>query len=531
MSFIKLENVTKTFDGVEALKNLNLTIGEGEVLGVLGRSGSGKSVLLNMLRGMKDYRPTEGKIIYNLAVCPNCLRVEPPSMAEKVCGCGINFKSQEVDFWNADRKLFAAIKRRISIMLQRTFALYEDDTVIDNVIKSITGHDEEESTYIAIELLDLAQMTHRITHIARDLSGGEKQRVVLARQIAKEPMIFLADEPTGTLDPQTAELIHQALIEGVKDKGTTMVITSHWPEVMRQISDYVIWLEKGEIMEEGNPEKVVQSFMAQVPLPEKKEEFKTGGPIIKMEGVKKHYYSIERGVIKAVDGIDIEVDEGEIFGVVGLSGAGKTTLSRILYGLTDPSSGQIAVKLGDNWIDMTEKGIFGRGRVKPYLGILHQEYSLYPHRNVLGNLTEAISLELPAEFAKMKALYVLHAVGFDEDYAEKIISKYPNELSGGERHRVALAQVLIKEPNIVILDEPTGTMDPITRVQVTDSIHRARDELNQTFLIISHDMDFVLDVCDRASLMRGGKILKTGLPKDIVEDLTPSEKEKMLKEE
>ncbi len=531
MSFIELENVTKTFDGVEILKNLNITIEEGAVLGILGRSGSGKSVLINMLRGMKDYRPTEGRIIYNLAICPECLRVEPPSMAGKLCGCGCNFEAQKVDFWHADRKLFAAVKRRIAIMLQRTFALYEDDTVIDNVIKSITGHDEEESTYMAIDLLDMAQMTHRITHIARDLSGGEKQRVVLARQIAKEPMIFLADEPTGTLDPQTAESIHQALIKGVKEKGTTMVITSHWPEVMRQLSDYVIWLEKGEIVEEGDPETVVKSFMEQVPLPEKKTEFKAGGPIIKMEGVKKHYYSIDRGVVKAVDGIDLEVDQGEIFGVVGLSGAGKTTLSRILYGLTDPSSGQIMVKLGDNWIDMTEKGIFGRGRVKPYLGILHQEYSLYPHRNVLGNLTEAISLELPAEFAKMKALYVLNAVGFDEAYAEKIINKYPDELSGGERHRVALAQVLIKEPNIVILDEPTGTMDPITRVQVTDSIRKARDELKQTFLIISHDMDFVLDVCDRAALMRGGKILKIGLPQDIVEDLTPSEKEKMLKEE
>jgi methyl coenzyme M reductase system subunit A2 len=250
-----------------------------------------------------------------------------------------------------------------------------------------------------------------------------------------------------------------------------------------------------------------------------------------MEGVKKHYYSIERGVIKAVDGVSLTVDEGEIFGVVGLSGGGKTTLSRILYGLTDPSSGMIEIRLGDQWIDMTEKGPFGRGRVKPYLGILHQEYSLYPHRNVLGNLTEAISLDLPAEFARMKAAYVLNAVGFDENYAENILKKYPDELSGGERHRVAIAQVLIKEPNVVILDEPTGTMDPMTRVQVTDSIHKAREELNQTFLIISHDMDFVLHVCDRAALMRGGKILKQGKPEDIVEDLSPSEKEKMLKED
>ncbi len=529
MAFIEIKNVTKTFNGIDVLKNVNMDVEEGAVLGLLGRSGSGKSVLINMLRGMKDYKPDGGKIIYNLSICPECLRVEPPSMENEVCRCGGHFNAKKVDFWDSDQLIFASIRRRISIMLQRTFALYEDDTVIDNVMKSIIGYDEDESTDKAIELLEMAQMTHRITHIARDLSGGEKQRVVLARQMAKEPMLFLADEPTGTLDPKTAELIHRALINGVKNQDTTMVITSHWPEVMLHLSDYVVWLEKGEILEEGNPEDVVQSFLEKVPMPVQKEEFETGGPIIKLEGVKKYYYSIDRGVVKAVDDVSLEVDEGEIFGVVGLSGAGKTTLSRILYGLTDPSNGEIAVKLGDNWIDMKQKGFAGRGRVKPYLGILHQEYSLYPHRNVLGNLTEAISLELPAEFAKMKATYVLKAVGFDEEYADSLLTRYPDELSGGERHRVALAQVLIKEPNIVILDEPTGTMDPITRVQVTDSIKKAREELNQTFLIISHDMDFVLDVCDRASIMRGGKILKTGVPQSIVGDLTSKEKKKMFK--
>ncbi len=529
MSFIEINNVTKTFDGVNVLNNLNITVNEGTVLGILGRSGSGKSALINMLRGMKEYKPDKGQIIYNVAICPKCTRVEPPSFNGEKCKCGEIFALKSIDFWNSDRKTFASIKRRISIMLQRTFALYEDDTVIDNVIKSITGHDEEETTYMAIELIEQAQMNHRITHIARDLSGGEKQRVVLARQMAKEPMIFLADEPTGTLDPKTADQIHHTIINGIKSKGTTMVITSHWPEVMKQLSDYAIWLDKGEIIEEGDPEIVVKSFMDHVPLPEKKVEFNVGGPIVEMDDVKKHYYSIERGVVKAVDGVDLAVNEAEIYGVVGLSGAGKTTLSRILYGLTDPSGGNIKVKLGEDWIDMTEKGPHGRGRVKPYIGILHQEYSLYPHQNVLGNLTDAISLELPAEFAKMKALYVLHAVGFDEEYASKILTKYPDELSGGERHRVALAQVLIKEPKIIILDEPTGTMDPMTRIQVTDSILSARDEMNQTFIIISHDMEFVLDVCDRASIMRGGKILKTGLPQTIVDYLTITEKKSMLK--
>ncbi|MGZ7119130.1 MAG: methyl coenzyme M reductase system, component A2, partial [Methanobacterium sp.] len=428
MSFIEIKNVTKSFNEVNVLKNVSMTVNEGTVLGILGRSGSGKSVLINMLRGMKEYEPEEGQIIYNVAICPQCLRVEPQSMAEGICKCGGQFEARNVDFWNSDKAVFAAIRRRISIMLQRTFALYEDDTVIDNVIKAIEGHDEEESMYMAIDLLEMAQMTHRITHIARDLSGGEKQRVVLARQMGKEPMIFLADEPTGTLDPQTAELLHQALLEGVKNKGTTMVITSHWPEVMKKLSDYVIWLEKGEIIHEGDPETVVQKFMDSVPLPEKTEAIVTDNPIIRMENVKKHYYSIERGIVKAVDGISLTVNEGEIFGIVGLSGAGKTTLSRVLYGLTEPSNGIIDMKLGDEWIDMTKSGPLFRGRIKPYLGILHQEYSLYPHRNVLENLTDAISLELPAEFGKMKAIYVLKAVGFDENYALSLLNKYPDEL-------------------------------------------------------------------------------------------------------
>ncbi len=528
LSFIEIKNINKSFNDLKVLENINLNIEEGSVIGVLGKSGAGKSVLINMLRGMKEYHPDNGQIIYNIALCKNCLRVEPPSLENKKCRCGGRFEAKSVDFWNCERPLFAAIRRRISIMLQRTFALYEDDTVIDNVLKSLDTSDEE-STYKAIELLERAQMTHRITHIARDLSGGEKQRVVLARQMAKEPMLFLADEPTGTLDPQTAELLHEALLEGVKNKGETMLVSSHWPEVMKKLSDYVIWLDNGKIIHEGDPETVVGKFMDTVPLPEKKTSISTDNPIIKLDKVKKHYYSIERGVVKAVDGVDLVVNESEICSIVGLSGAGKTTLSRMLCGLTDPSSGHIDVKLGENWIDMTQRGPLGRGRVTPYIGLLHQEYSLYPHKNIIENLTDSISLALPAEFGKIKALHVLQAVGFSENYAMAMLKKYPDELSGGERHRVALAQVLIKEPRIIILDEPTGTMDPITRVQLTDSIIRARKELNQTFLIISHDMDFVIDVCDVASLMRGGKLLKTGHPKDIIKDLTIKEKEKMLK--
>ncbi len=309
-----------------------------------------------------------------------------------------------------------------------------------------------------------------------------------------------------------------------------MVITSHWPEIMEELADYVIWLEEGAIIEDGEPEEIVKKFMDTVPLADQVERHEHNEEEIKVENIKKYYYSIERGVVKSVDDVSITINKGEIYGVVGLSGSGKTTLTRMMIGLTEPSGGELHIKLGDEWIDMKKPGPLNRGRVTPYLGLLHQEYSLYPHRDVLGNLTDAISLNLPAEFAKMKAVHILETVGFESDKAREMLSKWPDELSVGEKHRVALAQVLIKEPNIVILDEPTGTMDPVTRIIVTNSILKAREELDQTFVIVSHDMDFVLDVCDKAALMRTGKLLKIGTPDEIVSELTGEEREDMIRD-
>ena len=535
MSFITLKNINKSFNGEQVLKDINLTIEEGSTLGILGRSGSGKSVLINMLRGTKEYAPDSGQVLFDLAICENkkCLHVEPASKAGEKCPqCGAELKAQQIDFWNAGRLEKAAIRRRISIMLQRNFALYDEQSVIENVLNAMgdEGRYEEENIYNAIDLLEMVQMSHRVTHIARDLSGGEKQRVVLARQLAKNPMLLLADEPTGTLDPQTAEKLHQTLIEGVKNEGISMVITSHWPEVMNQLADDAIWLDKGEIIEHGHPDVIVPKFLETVPQAEQVEKVEHTEEIIRVKDIKKHYYSIERGVVKAVDGVSLTINQGEIYGIVGLSGSGKTTLTRMMIGLTEPSSGELEIKLGDDWIDMKKPGPLNRGRVTPYLGLLHQEYSLYPHRDILGNLTDAISLNLPAEFAKIKASHILETVGFEKEKSVSMLTKWQDELSGGERHRVALAQVLIKEPNIVVLDEPTGTMDPVTRIIVTNSILKARDELDQTFVIISHDMDFVLDVCDKASLMRGGKLLSTGTPEEIVAELTGEEKADMIKD-
>jgi len=190
----------------------------------------------------------------------------------------------------------------------------------------------------------------------------------------------------------------------------------------------------------------------------------------------------------------------------------------------EPTNGEVLVKIGDDWVDMSIPGRENRGRAKLYIGMLHQEYDLYPFRDVLDNLTSSIGLELPAELAEHKAIQTLMAAGFSEEASERILSKVPDELSQGERHRVALAQVLIREPNLVILDEPTGTMDPITKKDVANSILSARAEIGETFMIVSHDIDFVSGVCDRVALMRGGKIISVGETAHVLDLLTEKEK-------
>lgn len=530
VTFIEIKELNVAFDDVQVLKNINLNINEGDVIGILGKSGAGKTVLMHVMRGVEEYKNITGNVIYHLARCEKCGYIEPPSKVGQNCpDCKELLKAFDADFvqlsiHDPHRR---QITKRISIMLQRTFALYGDEKVITNVINSLTeiGFKDKNITAKAMELLEKVQLSHRMMHIARDLSGGEKQRVVLARQLIRNPMLLLADEPTGTLDPNTAKIVHDVIRNSVKEYNMTMVITSHWPEVIETLANRAIILDDGKIISEGEPKALAQQFSEMVgDNIEKEANVNIGEPVLKVINLKKKYISVSRGVVNAVNDASFEVREGEIFGIAGISGSGKTTTAGVIMGTVQPTSGDVGVRVGDEWIDMRVPGPENRGRALKYMGILHQEYSLYTTSNVIDNLTESIGIDLPYELAVRKAIITLKTTGFTEEKAKAVLSKMPDELSEGERHRVALAQMLMKEPNIIIMDEPTGTMDPITKKDVSKSIIKARAELGNTFIIVSHDMDFLEDVCDRVALMRDGKIIEVGDPQSIIEKLTDVEK-------
>jgi methyl coenzyme M reductase system subunit A2 len=531
---ITVDSLCMDFEGKRVLNNISFTLEEGEILGIIGRSGAGKTVLMHLMRGV-DQPPTSGKIIYHVAACNGCDYLDLPGSSGKKCPvCGGTLKPEDVDFWNpANEEKKRRIMRRTAIMFQRTFALYGNDRVIENVLHALDDIDYPQDKAInrAADLIDQVRLSHRMMHIARDLSGGEKQRVVLARQLAKDPFLLFADEPTGTLDPETATLVHDMLVEAAKTNNMGMLVTSHFSKVVQDVASRAILLEEGKIIKMGKPGEVIHRFMEDLSDTEDFEPIEIGERILTARDVYKRYISVDRGVVRAVNGVTFDVYAKEIFGIIGKSGAGKTTLSRIISGIIEPTSGEMLIRIGEECVDMTKPGIENRGRAKSYIGLLHQEYDLFPHRTILDNLTDAIGLEFPKELAMRKAILTLHMAGFSETKSREVLDRYPSQLSEGEKHRVALAQVLIREPRLVILDEPTGTMDPLTKIDVKHSILHARDDMEETFIVVSHDMEFVRDICDRIALMRGGKIVDIGKTSEVLASMTEEEREVMGKGE
>ena len=414
VDLLTIENVTKSFNGRTVLKNVNAKISTGEVLGLIGKSAAGKSVLIHMIRGSEGYGPDSGRLLYHVNRCPKCGNMDLPFPNVPCSRCGAKPISEQIDYWGMKEydPVRQELKGRIAIMIQRTFALFGDKSVVENVLEALDTNDPKRVDK-AVELLEFVNMTHRATHIARDLSGGEKQRIVMARQLAKEPLFFLADEPTGTLDPHTSAIIHKRLVDYVKQHNICMVLASHWPEAVVEMSDHAMWLDAGNVIMDGGSKEVTDKFMEGYSFT--KEVGKSAGDsLIILENAQKHYFSVTRGVVKAVDGVSFEIKEREIFALVGLSGAGKTTTSRMIAGMTPVTTGKVMIKIGEDWVNMSEEGFSGKGRATPYVGFLHQEYSLYPFDTVLQNLTTSIGMKMPAELAKMKAIQVLLSVGFEK---------------------------------------------------------------------------------------------------------------------
>ena len=541
---IKVENVSKYYkldDGtsIKALENVSFEVEEGEILGIMGRSGSGKTTLLRALRGVEhidDGSITVGKV---------------------------NVTSSSSQFY------YNNLKKETAIHLQRSFGLWPD-TVRENVLRKLYARryfDEGDTNFEiaesefgdeADELLELVSLTHKADHYASVLSGGEKQRLIMARQLAKKPKALLLDEPATMACPKTKQEILDAVKKINKELNITVIVVSHLPDVQKYLADKVILLEDGEIADVGSPDEICDKFMQNMDDVVDIENISTDEDIIDVCDLNKRFYLLTGGEVLEIEDINFKVQKENILSLIGPSGAGKTVLLRMLAGLDDPDKGEVLYNVDGQWCDIDIPGL-GRMKIRSQLGFMHQEFALSHYSTVLNQLATRLgyknqdiineakaraeklglseelldSFYLLTDLPEVEAKERLRQVGLDAEILNDLFPKFPEtatkeavadifesldldmdilhrksyELSGGQKVRVMLSLILISRPKFLLLDEPFGDLDPITLRTVTNSLKRISKDYGITIVMVSHNTDFIKELSNRAIFVDDGKIV------------------------
>ncbi|MFP4654613.1 MAG: ATP-binding cassette domain-containing protein [Methanohalobium sp.] len=549
---LKLSNVVKDYqigsEKIRVLDGVSFTVENGEILGITGRSGSGKTTLLKIIRGVEKF--DSGMIELNGDI------VTPESGYE-----GIRF-----------------LNLNTAIHLQRSFGLWAGPA-IENIIRKLNflySGDESlpstESPYYeelyktALTYLKLVGLEKKALHSANFLSGGEKQRLILARQLAAKPRVLLLDEPVTMTGPDTKQEILDIIKYLKKRLNIPIIVISHLPEIHMYLSDRVIYLENQEIIDEDEPEKVLKNFLQKLPPSVNLLEINNKEPCIKVQNISKRFALIRVGEVLNIRDLSLDINKRDITAFIGSSGAGKTTLLKLIEGLHEPNNGRICYLHNDDWVDISHFSL-QRMELRRKISMMHQEFTLSPHSTVREQIAFKLRIkkEGAIEHARKKAhefgisdelldiIYklpdmsedeksdILQKLGISENiycelfpevnqenvekYAREVFSaldlpievldKTTNQLSGGEHVRAFIALAMSTSPEILMLDEPFGDLDPITLRDVTNSLKSINKNFGTTIVLVSHHMDFVKEVAHRAVLIDNGKIEMDGKPDEV----------------
>ena len=542
---IKVENVSKAYeldDGtkITALKDVSFEVEEGEILGIMGKSGSGKTTLLRAIRGVEHI--DEGSISVG----------------------NVKVTSESSQFY------YNELKKETAIHLQRSFGIWPD-TVRENVLRKLYARryfDEGDTNFEiaesefgeeADELLEMVSLTHKKDHYASVLSGGEKQRLIMARQLAKQPKALLLDEPATMACPKTKQEILDAVKKINKELNITVIVISHLPDVQKYLADRVILLEDGEIVDEGSADDICDKFMDGMDDIVDIDNISTDEDVIQVNDIYKRFYLLTGGEVLQIEDVNFTVQKENILSIIGPSGAGKTVLLRMLGGLEDPDKGEVLYKIDDDeWADVDIPGM-GRMKIRSQLGFMHQEFALSHYATVLNQLATRLgyknddivkqaqerarkiglsdelldSFYLLTDLPEVEARDRLKQIGLDADILDDLFPKFPEtatkeavadifesldldmdilhrksyELSGGQKVRVMLALILISRPKYLLLDEPFGDLDPVTLRDVTNALKTIAKTYGITIVMISHNTDFIKELSNRAVFMDDGKII------------------------
>ncbi|KQR52854.1 ABC transporter ATP-binding protein [Leifsonia sp. Leaf336] len=364
------------------------------------------------------------------------------------------------------------------------------------------------------------------------LSGGLRQRALIASAIALDPDIVIADEPTTALDV-TVQAQVLAQLEAMKERGASIILISHDLSVVARLSDHILVMRGGEVLEQGPAERVLaapenaytRALIAAAPgeatrgraltpgAPDPAPRLPIGEPVLEARDLVKRFHTSDGTVTRAVDGVSFTLHAGETLGIVGESGSGKSTTAKLALGLEHLDAGDVRL-LGHEWSSLPEAR---RRALRRRISVVYQDplSSFDPRWTVERILLDALRAEPFAGSAERDArvLELLAQVGLSAE----VLPRFPLRLSGGQRQRVAIARALAPRPDVIVLDEAVSALDVTIQAQILDLLVALQRESGAAYLFISHDLGVISHLSDRVLVMKDGRVVEEGTAEDVFE--------------
>ncbi|OUC76978.1 dipeptide ABC transporter ATP-binding protein [Gordonia lacunae] len=512
-----------SFAGREVVKGVSFTVDAGQCLAIVGESGSGKSVTARTLIGLTG-------------------------PGAEIDAATLSFDGRDLRGL-ADRDWRAIRGRAIGFVLQDALvSLDQLRTVGSEIAESLTAHGglgrrtpkrlgralREERVVELLDLVGVPEPRVRARQRPHELSGGLRQRALIASALAQDPKLLIADEPTTALDATVQAQILDVLAEA-KSRGNGIILISHDLAVVSRLADRVAVMRDGEIVEYGNAREVLtapqheytRGLIDAIPSRASKGTLLVSGEQIstpatptsdqplalRVRDLHKSFTGKAITARPAVAGVSFDLAPGRTLGIVGESGSGKTTTARIILGLTEPDSGTVELN-GSAWSGLTE----ARRRASRHLiSVIYQDplSSFDPRWTVDRVLADALRVTgVRSADLDHRITELLEQVGLPAEYRHR----HPSGLSGGQRQRVAIARALAPRPAVIVCDEPVSALDVSIQARILDLLARLQAETGVALVFISHDLGVIHHVSDDIAVMRAGEVVEYGSADAVFDD-------------
>jgi peptide/nickel transport system ATP-binding protein len=500
---LAIDALSVSIGGTQILRNLSLEVGSGEILGLVGASGSGKTMTaLAIMRLL----PANAALTGTVRLRGELLTTMRESELRSIRGKDIGMVFQEP--MTALNPLM-----RIGDQVAETIRLHGP----------VSAAEAGRSARGILDLVGLRGEQGAADRLPYELSGGQRQRVAIAMAVALAPPLLIADEPTTALDVLAQAQVLGLLRELARTRGMSLILVTHDLAVVAQLTDRVAVMHQGEIVEQGATRQLLRHMRhpygrallaaAQSKPKQAMAQPPSAPPVLQVSDIVREYPRRRRSLwraaapLRAVDGVSLFLRPGETVALVGESGSGKSSLLRVILALERPQAGE--VRLFGEEFSAAKGGRLRRLR-RSIQAVFQDPYGSFdPQWRVERLIAEPFFLlDSPPAAAERsrKVAAALEQVGLSASDA----LRYPHEFSGGQRQRIAIARALITEPTVIAFDEAVSALDVLVRVQILELLAQLAERLTLACLFVSHDLNVVRSIADRIYVMQRGRIVEHG---------------------